>query len=171
MGWGLSVRERAGVVSHAIRSSPPPPLGLQVLLPSTPSADQSPTPSETSYPPQPVAPNPLHQQHNTHQFGNPHPHPLNQPQAFQRADQIAHASGKSDTHWFAPIVADAEAGFGGNLNAYELMRAMIKVRVRGWGLRVWGLDGRVGGRGDEGCVSGHAFVQVFVCVFACACAL
>lgn len=46
--------------------------------------------------------------------------------AFQRADQIAFAEGKKDIHWYAPIVADAEAGFGGNLNAYELMKAMIE---------------------------------------------
>lgn len=51
--------------------------------------------------------------------------------AFQRADQIAHAAGKTDVHWFAPIVADAEAGFGGNLNAYELMRALIKAGAAG----------------------------------------
>lgn len=65
---------------------------------------------------------------------SPLPHALDSPtpapQAFQRADQIAHANGRSDIHWFAPIVADAEAGFGGNLNAYELMRAMIKVGAR-----------------------------------------
>ena len=46
--------------------------------------------------------------------------------ALQRADQIHHAEGKSDIHWFAPIVADAEAGFGGNLNSFELMKAMIE---------------------------------------------
>jgi malate synthase len=46
--------------------------------------------------------------------------------AFQRADQIAHAEGRDGTHWYAPIVADAEAGFGGPLNAYELMKAMIE---------------------------------------------
>ncbi|KAF6252108.1 Pyruvate/Phosphoenolpyruvate kinase-like domain-containing protein [Scenedesmus sp. NREL 46B-D3] len=51
--------------------------------------------------------------------------------AFIRADQIQHSQGKSDVHWFAPIVADAEAGFGGNLNAYELMRAMIKAGAAG----------------------------------------
>eukprot|EP00882_Tetradesmus_deserticola_P000040 GHRQ01000042.1.p1 GENE.GHRQ01000042.1~~GHRQ01000042.1.p1 ORF type:complete len:417 (+),score=208.18 GHRQ01000042.1:173-1423(+) len=51
--------------------------------------------------------------------------------AFIRADQIQHSQGKSDIHWFAPIVADAEAGFGGNLNAYELMRAMIKAGAAG----------------------------------------
>jgi isocitrate lyase len=46
--------------------------------------------------------------------------------ALQRADQIAHLENRHDTHWMAPIVADAEAGFGGDLNAYELMRAMIE---------------------------------------------
>lgn len=46
--------------------------------------------------------------------------------ALMRADQIHHADGKSDGYWFAPIVADAEAGFGGTLNAYELMKAMIE---------------------------------------------
>ncbi len=46
--------------------------------------------------------------------------------ALQRADQIAHSEGKDGTHWFAPIVADAEAGFGGPLNAFELMKAMIE---------------------------------------------
>ena len=52
-------------------------------------------------------------------------------QAFQRADQIQHSEGKSDIYWYAPIVADAEAGFGGNLNAYELMKAMIEAGAAG----------------------------------------
>src|SRR5919205_646718 len=47
-------------------------------------------------------------------------------QALQRADQIAHAEGRNGIDWFVPIVADAEAGFGGNLNAFELMKAMIE---------------------------------------------
>jgi isocitrate/methylisocitrate lyase len=47
--------------------------------------------------------------------------------ALLRADQIESAEGKnSGTYWFAPIVADAEAGFGGSINAYELMKAMIE---------------------------------------------
>lgn len=46
--------------------------------------------------------------------------------AFARADQIQHLSGKNAIDWFAPIVADAEAGFGGNLNVFELMKAMIE---------------------------------------------
>ena len=47
-------------------------------------------------------------------------------QALVRADQIHHAEGKHETYWFAPMVADAEAGFGGNLNAFELMKGMIE---------------------------------------------
>lgn len=46
--------------------------------------------------------------------------------AFQRADQIQHLEGNNGTYWFAPIIADAEAGFGGVLNAFELMKAMIE---------------------------------------------
>jgi isocitrate lyase len=46
--------------------------------------------------------------------------------ALLRADQIAHAEGDDRTHWLAPIVADAEAGFGGPLNAFELMKAYIE---------------------------------------------
>jgi len=51
--------------------------------------------------------------------------------ALQRADQIHHAEGKNSVHWFAPIVADAEAGFGGPLNAFELMKAMIEAGAAG----------------------------------------
>lgn len=47
-------------------------------------------------------------------------------QALTRADQIHHSEGKNGIAWFAPLVADAEAGFGGNLNAFELMKAMIE---------------------------------------------
>ena len=46
--------------------------------------------------------------------------------ALQRADQIAYGEGKNDIDWFAPIVADAEAGFGGPLNVFELTKAMIE---------------------------------------------
>jgi isocitrate lyase len=46
--------------------------------------------------------------------------------ALRRADQIHHAEGNDDIDWFVPIVADAEAGFGGVLNCFELMRAMIE---------------------------------------------
>ncbi len=51
--------------------------------------------------------------------------------ALQRADQIDWSEGRSDTQWLAPIVADAEAGFGGNLNAFELMRGMIEAGAAG----------------------------------------
>jgi len=47
-------------------------------------------------------------------------------QALMRADQIHKSEGRNGMYWFAPIVADAEAGFGGNLNAFELMKAMIE---------------------------------------------
>jgi isocitrate lyase len=46
--------------------------------------------------------------------------------AFIRADQMHRAEGKNGMYWFAPIVADAEAGFGGSLNAFELMKSMIE---------------------------------------------
>src|SRR5258708_26802777 len=52
-------------------------------------------------------------------------------QALQRADQIQVAEGKGDTYWFAPIIADAEAGFGGPLNVFELMKAMIEAGAAG----------------------------------------
>src|SRR5947207_7124827 len=47
-------------------------------------------------------------------------------QALMRADQIHHSEGKNGVYWFAPLIADAEAGFGGNLNAFELMKGMIE---------------------------------------------
>jgi isocitrate lyase len=51
--------------------------------------------------------------------------------ALQRADQIEHGEGKPHHYWFAPILADAEAGFGGPLNAHELMKAMIEAGAAG----------------------------------------
>ena len=52
-------------------------------------------------------------------------------QALMRADQIENAEGEMSKHWFAPIVADAEAGFGGPLNAFELMKGMIEAGAAG----------------------------------------
>jgi isocitrate lyase len=52
-------------------------------------------------------------------------------QALQRADQIDHSEGRNGTYWFAPIVADAEAGFGGALNVFELMKGMIEAGAAG----------------------------------------
>jgi isocitrate lyase len=51
--------------------------------------------------------------------------------ALSRADQITWSEGDDSVDWFAPIVADAEAGFGGPLNAYELMRGMIEAGAAG----------------------------------------
>ncbi|CAM2065524.1 isocitrate lyase [Sulfidibacter corallicola] len=52
-------------------------------------------------------------------------------QALQRADQVTWSEGKHEIDWFAPIMADAEAGFGGNLNAFELMKGMIEAGAAG----------------------------------------
>ena len=51
--------------------------------------------------------------------------------ALLRADQIHSAEGDTETYWLAPIVADAEAGFGGPLNAFEVMKAMIEAGAAG----------------------------------------
>ncbi len=51
--------------------------------------------------------------------------------AMLRADQVDSVEGRNETHWLAPIVADAEAGFGGSLNAFELMKAMIEAGAAG----------------------------------------
>ncbi len=50
---------------------------------------------------------------------------------LQRSDQIDHMEGRNGTYWFAPIIADAEAGFGGPLNAFELMKSMIAAGASG----------------------------------------
>ncbi len=52
-------------------------------------------------------------------------------QSLRRADQIEHSEGKDEHHWLAPILADAEAGFGGPLNAFELMKSMIDAGAAG----------------------------------------
>lgn len=51
--------------------------------------------------------------------------------AFQRTDEIHALNGDTSIDWFAPIIADAEAGFGGNLNAFELMKSMIRAGAAG----------------------------------------
>lgn len=51
--------------------------------------------------------------------------------ALMRADQVDRVEAKGDKNWFAPIVADAEAGFGGPLNAFELMKSMIQAGAAG----------------------------------------
>ncbi|NTW04359.1 MAG: isocitrate lyase, partial [Oscillochloris sp.] len=52
-------------------------------------------------------------------------------QALQRADQIQQSEGKGDTYWYAPIIADGEAGFGGPLNVFELTKSMIEAGAAG----------------------------------------
>jgi len=52
-------------------------------------------------------------------------------QCLQRADQVARMDGENNIDWFAPIIADAEAGFGGPLNAFELMKGMIEAGAAG----------------------------------------
>ena len=51
--------------------------------------------------------------------------------SLRRADQIDHAEGKKDRNWFVPMIADAEAGFGGPLNAFELMKSLIEAGAAG----------------------------------------
>jgi len=51
--------------------------------------------------------------------------------AFRREDEKQHALGQDERHWYAPIIADGEAGFGGPLNAFELMKAMIEAGAAG----------------------------------------
>jgi len=51
--------------------------------------------------------------------------------ALLRADQIRHLEGRHHIHWLAPIVADAEAGFGGSLNVFELVKSMIEAGAAG----------------------------------------
>ncbi|HET7404679.1 MAG TPA: isocitrate lyase [Candidatus Bathyarchaeia archaeon] len=51
--------------------------------------------------------------------------------ALQRVDQIQHAEGRRERDWFVPLIADGEAGFGGHLNAYELMKEMIEAGAAG----------------------------------------
>ncbi|MDQ3834598.1 MAG: isocitrate lyase [Actinomycetota bacterium] len=52
-------------------------------------------------------------------------------QTLQRADQIHHSEGRNGTYWFAPILADAEAGFGGALNVFEITKAYIEAGAAG----------------------------------------
>jgi isocitrate lyase len=52
-------------------------------------------------------------------------------QALLRADQVRHLEGEHHIHWLAPIVADSEAGFGGPLNVFELVKAMIDAGAAG----------------------------------------
>ena len=82
---------------------------------------------------------------------------------FQRADQIHHAEGKNGIHWFAPIVADAEAGFGGALNAFELMKGMIEAGAAGVHFEdQLASEKKCGHMGGKVLVSSAAFIRTLV---------
>jgi isocitrate lyase len=83
--------------------------------------------------------------------------------ALQRADQIEHAEGGVTRDWFAPIVADAEAGFGGPLNAFELMKAMIEAGAAGVHFEdQLASEKKCGHMGGKVLVSTGAFVRTLV---------
>jgi isocitrate lyase len=83
--------------------------------------------------------------------------------SLQRADQIHHAEGKGGVHWFAPVVADGAAGFGGKLGAFELMKAMIEAGAAavhfGDELPTSKECGRLGGKV---LVPSHAFIEKLI---------
>ncbi len=83
--------------------------------------------------------------------------------AFLRSDQINHAEGKNGVYWFAPIVADAEAGFGGSLNAFELMKSMIEAGAAGVHFEDQLASAKkCGHMGGKVLVPAHEFVQKLV---------
>src|ERR1700716_4618768 len=85
--------------------------------------------------------------------------------ALQRADQIHHAEGKvaPAQTWFAPLVADAEAGFGGTLNAFELMKGMIEAGAAGGHFEdQLSSAKKCGHMGGKGLVPTEEFIQQLV---------
>jgi len=83
--------------------------------------------------------------------------------ALQRADQIHHAEGRNGIHWYAPIVADAEAGFGGPLNAFELMKGMIEAGAAGVHFEdQLASEKKCGHMGGKVLVSSAAFIRTLV---------
>lgn len=83
--------------------------------------------------------------------------------AFLRSDQIHHSEGKNGIYWFAPIIADAEAGFGGALNAFELMKAMIEAGAAGVHFEDQLASAKkCGHMGGKVLVPAHEFVQKLV---------
>src|SRR6266704_619865 len=84
-------------------------------------------------------------------------------QAFQRADQIQHMSGRGAIDWFAPIIADAEAGFGGALNAFELMKAMIEAGASGVHFEdQLASEKKCGHLGGKVLVPSHQFIKTLI---------
>jgi isocitrate lyase len=83
--------------------------------------------------------------------------------ALQRADQIETAEGKSSRWWYAPIVADAEAGFGGPLNAHELMKGLIEAGAAGVHFEdQLASEKKCGHMGGKVLVPGSQFVRTLV---------
>jgi len=84
-------------------------------------------------------------------------------QALQRADQVEHHEGQVTRDWFAPIIADAEAGFGGPLNAHELMKAMIEAGAAGVHFEdQMAAEKKCGHLGGKVLVPTRQFIQVLV---------
>lgn len=80
--------------------------------------------------------------------------------ALKRADQIQHMQNEVDGDWFAPIIADAEAGFGGNLNTFELIKAMIEEGASAVHLEdQLSSQKKCGHMGGKVLVPGKAFIQ------------
>lgn len=80
--------------------------------------------------------------------------------ALKRADQIQHLQNKINGDWFAPIIADAEAGFGGNLNTFELIKAMIEEGASAVHLEdQLSSQKKCGHMGGKVLVPGKAFIQ------------
>src|SRR2546428_7611443 len=82
--------------------------------------------------------------------------------AFKREDGKHTMTGDGGTYWFAPIVADAEAGLGGPLNAFELMKAMVEAGAAGRPLQNYGPGAKKGGPpgGDGPVPSGALLVEI-----------
>lgn len=89
--------------------------------------------------------------------------------ALARADQIEHLENKCSTDWFAPIIADAEAGFGGSLNAFELVKALIEAGAAALHLedQLSSLK-KCGHMGGKVLVSTEAFIEKLVTARLCA---
>src|SRR5437016_2359219 len=84
-------------------------------------------------------------------------------QAFQRADQIRFMNGQGKIDWFVPIIADAEAGFGGPLNAFELMKAMIEAGAAGVHFEdQLASEKKCGHLGGKVLVATHQFIKTLI---------
>jgi len=84
-------------------------------------------------------------------------------QAFQRADQVQFMNGQGKIDWFVPIIADAEAGFGGPLNAFELMKSMIEAGAAGVHFEdQLASEKKCGHLGGKVLVATHQFIKTLI---------